>query len=61
MDAAEVDRAISPIGEKRTPLPESHARELAPLVKSDPEQAREVWREVNDEQAGRSCAPIIVA
>lgn len=48
-DAARVDRAVSPIGETSIHVPESQARELAPLVKSNPEQAREVWRDVTEE------------
>jgi hypothetical protein len=57
--AAQVDREISTMVEKPVVIPERQARELAPLVKSDPETARAVWREVNEEHAGSVTAPKI--
>lgn len=47
LSAAKIEREISPIGEKSTPIPESHLRELAPL-RDEPEAMREVWREVTE-------------
>jgi hypothetical protein len=45
IDAAEVTQAVSPIGDVK-PATESVARELAPIAKRDPEEAREVWAAV---------------
>lgn len=42
IDAAQTAQILSPIGDK--PSTEGQARELAPLVKQDPEKAKEVWR-----------------
>ena len=53
-DAARIDRAISPIGENLT-VPESHARELAPL-KDDPEAVRTVYAEVRDVKGDKATA-----
>jgi len=46
-DAARVDRAISTIVEM-PPVRQSHARELAPLLRAEPESLPEVWRELNE-------------
>lgn len=52
MDAASVAGVLSG-GKSSTivelPKTESHARELAPLAKSDPDAAREVWQQVNEQ------------
>jgi len=50
LEAAQTERVLmdgdGDLHKCATPIPESHLRALAPLAKADPEQAREVWREV---------------
>ena len=46
MDAARVERNISPIGEKADPIPES---QLRPLARLEPEQQQEAWAQVVEE------------
>lgn len=51
LDAAKVDRILSTFVENG-PMPETHARELAPL-KDDPDAVRQVYAEVRDAAGGR--------
>jgi len=50
IEAAQVSKTL-PIGNK--PRKEAQARELAPLVKEDPDAARAVWSQVNEEHGDR--------
>jgi hypothetical protein len=43
LEAADIERNISPIGENHSPIPESHLRPLATLT---PDQQRSVWTTV---------------
>jgi hypothetical protein len=47
IDAAGVASALTPIGVK--PSSEGVARELAPILRDDPERVEEVWAEVVEE------------
>jgi len=50
IEAAGVASALSPIGD--TPLNEAQARELAPLLKKDEQEALAVWRELREAPGG---------
>jgi hypothetical protein len=50
IDVAKVDAALSPIGDTPKPANEAQARELAPMLRDEGEEAVvEVWRELRDE------------
>ena len=55
LDAGMVDQVLSHGTNHSDTLtvPERQARELAPLAKEDPDAAREVWQEVNEENGDR--------
>ncbi len=48
MEAASVSAALSPIGDTPPPANEAQARELAPLMRQDPDRAAEVWRDLRE-------------
>lgn len=58
LDAGVVDQVLSHgrNGSDTLTVPERQARELAPLAKEDPDAAREVWQEVNEEDDGKVTA-----
>jgi ParB/Sulfiredoxin domain len=57
IDAATTAKALSPVGD--TPPNEAQARELAPLVRADPDRAAEVWAELRREHGNRLTASLI--
>lgn len=60
IDAAKVTQQLDDNTGTAVPVStERQARELAPLVEDDPETARAVWREVNEEHPGNVTAPRI--
>lgn len=48
MDAANVSRLVSPIGDIAPPANEAQARELVPLLRTDPERIPKVWQQVRE-------------
>lgn len=51
LNAARIDQILASDGET-APIPEAHARELAPLIKQ-PDRVRSVHREVKDQTGGK--------
>ena len=57
IEAAAVSKVVSPVGDR--PANEAQARELAPLVRSDPDKAAELWAELRREHGNGVTAKVI--